>query len=690
MSRRSSQTILISPLTNDRLTLHSTPDDRLKPISPSKSTRHDPNRTKSHRGKLGEASKDKDNSETMGRSKDATNIPGELPGLKTSNRGKSEVRADGALGSPAIVSTEPTPPSSPPQPSNRKSLDTRPSTATDRRHSTKKSTSNGIKAFFRRSNSQVTDELTFNPRPTSSKSMKLRDVSLDLPHEPPRHKTTSLSADNSPLNSHSNSPKSPGSPTSASAPTESSMWLQAPQLGPFEKPNRSSTGQNLMEKGKIMFHESSRPPRPVRSPSASEIHDHTTSKTSTFPFSLPAAEGAGLKARRMSSTLPGSFVVPTCELNDEFVSTSKLPGWKKEVGKGATARVKIMCRKGDSKDVHYAVKEFRKRASKESEEDYQRKVKSEYSIAKSLHHPNIVETVRLCTHSGRWNHVMRYCTYGELYSLLQRKYFKPEDINCFFKQLLRGVNHLHQHGIAHRDIKLENLLLSEEGYIKITDFGVSEVFSGEHPGLREANGECGKHMDDYRMSKPGICGSLPYIAPEVLEKKGEYDPRPLDVWSCAIVFLTLYWGGYPWSSASRSDSGYQKFVAGWDAFLAEHPDGTITDDYFPRCGPLMSKLPHTGMKRLMLKMLHPIPEKRITVAEVLNTGWFKGIECCCQESDAKAEDLKRTTSIDVAGKNSCKLMNKMLVIKKHNHIPPPVKRMPQHRFDMGDGYSRYD
>lgn len=619
---------------------------------------------------------------------------GELHKSRASRGGKSEVRADGALGSPAIVSTEPTPPSSPPQPSSRTSLEKRPFTATDSRNTVKRSSSHGIKAFFRRSNSHATEDMKANSRPTSSKSLKVRDSVPDTPLEPPRHKTVSLSADNSPLNSHSNSPKSPGSPASTSSNTGSSTWLLTPQPEHFDKPTRASTGHSLMEKGKTMFQDHSGPPRPLhhrmRSPSASDIHEHISSKNVPFPFSIPATEGAGVKARRFSSTSPSDLIVDTCELNDEFVSASKLPGWKKEVGKGATARVKIMCRKGDTKDHQYAVKEFRKRTAQESEEEYQRKVKSEYLIAKSLHHPNIVGTVRLCTHSGRWNHVMEYCPYGDVYSLVQRKYLKVDDNICFFKQLLRGVAHLHSHGIAHRDIKLENLLLSEEGYIKITDFGVSEVFSGEHPGLREADGECGKNMDDCRKSKPGICGSLPYIAPEVLEKKGEYDPRPLDVWSCAISFLTLHWGAYPWSSASRSDQLYKRFIEGWDAFLAEHPDGIVTDEHFPKCGPLLSRLPHPGMKRLMLKMLHPIPEKRITISEALNTGWVKSIECCCQESDLKPDDLKRISSIDVAGKNSCKLANKMLVIKKHNHLPPPIKRLPQHRFDMGDGYSRYD
>ena len=70
---------------------------------------------------------------------------------------------------------------------------------------------------------------------------------------------------------------------------------------------------------------------------------------------------------------------------------------------------------------------------------------------------------------------------------------KRKDRLCLFKQLIQGVGYLHAHGIAHRDIKLENLLLTKDSKLKITDFGVSEVFSGTHPGLRESGGQCGQN-----------------------------------------------------------------------------------------------------------------------------------------------------------------------------------------------------
>jgi len=243
------------------------------------------------------------------------------------------------------------------------------------------------------------------------------------------------------------------------------------------------------------------------------------------PWGMAAETGAGLKSRRLSLSLPDEFNVGVIQLYDEYTDQSKLLGRRgKYVGKGATANVRLMLKKGCSNEC-YAVKEFRGKSSNEREADYEKKVKSEYSIAKSAHHPNIVETFHLGTHNGHWNHVMEFCDQGDLFSLVNQKYLDKDkhagDRLCLFKQLIQGLNYLHNNGIAHRDIKLENLLITKESKLKITDFGVSEVFCGIHPGLNSAGGECGKGMNEVRLCAPGMCGSPPYVAPEVVAKKGK-------------------------------------------------------------------------------------------------------------------------------------------------------------------------
>jgi protein-serine/threonine kinase len=394
-------------------------------------------------------------------------------------------------------------------------------------------------------------------------------------------------------------------------------------------------------------------------------------------FSRPANHGVGMKARRLSMSLPDEFIIDWCDIDKEFKSSSLMPGKRgKILGKGATSEVRIMARRGAaSKDEELvAVKEFRERDKAETEEDYIMKIKSEYSIAKSLHHPNIVETVRLCTNRTRWNHVMEFCSHGEIYSLVERKlfaggvdgFYSRDDRLCFFKQLLHGVDYLHCHGIAHRDIKLENLLLSKQGHLKISDFGVAEVFSGEHPGLRASGGECGKNMGNIRLSAPGICGSLPYIAPEVLEKNHSYDPRPLDIWSCAVVYLTMTFGGCPWQAAKTEYEYYARFKKGWDQWLLEHPDGLFVDgpDGHPKCGKLFSLIEPPSIKRLILRMLHPIPDKRITIREVMKTSCIRNINCCCPESYEEKKVV-----FDAAGPaQSVRFAPPKKFL--HHHIPP--------------------
>ena len=352
----------------------------------------------------------------------------------------------------------------------------------------------------------------------------------------PRASSRRLSATPSPNTTRSNSPPSPGSPDELTIQRQTT----APEPVPSQflnngKKSRSSTGLGLRNKlyGITFATPAPKRPQPLRHRATSvdletgiQIANKSAHPELTRnPWGFPAEAGTGLKARRMSLNLPDDFTVDVVELHKEFADQSKIIGRRgKTLGKGATSTVRLMVRKGGPSEL-YAVKEFRGKQPHEKEEDYEKKVKSEYSIAKSLHHPNIVETVRLCIHQGRWNHVMEYCQEGDLFSLVQKGYLTKDDRLsdrlCIFKQLVQGIHYLHNHGIAHRDIKLENILVTSQSKLKITDFGVSEVFSGIHPGLRSAGGQCGKDMNEMRLCAPGICGSMPYIAPEVVIKSGQ-------------------------------------------------------------------------------------------------------------------------------------------------------------------------
>ncbi|MCJ1474017.1 hypothetical protein MMC13_002675 [Lambiella insularis] len=574
---------------------------------------------------------------------------------------------------PLIINTPATPPASnvrsTPKPANKTlPMDIPQSPSTNARM-------NPFKKLFRRSNSHLLENPNGNSLTMTSSSVPTIVVPSD------RTPSYSISASHSPSTSQSNTPPSPSSPTMTLNESSEAKW--EPQK--LDKTARSLTGLSLRNK---LLPIAGSKPRPIRqrSTSASHLGDQSVEAGNMMSsrdfFSRPAETGAGLKARKMSVNFPEDFLVDTIELDKEFTSASKLPGKRgKHLGKGATATVRLMTRKGHGEEI-YAVKEFRKRGQNEDIEEYDKKVKSEYTIAKSLHHPNIVESVRLCTHAGRWNVVMEYCSYGELFTLVEKQYLTLEDNLCLWKQLLRGVRHLHNHGIAHRDIKLENLLVNEEGHLKITDFGVSEVFCGEHPGLSAAGGECGKNMGEMRRCEPGICGSLPYIAPEVLEKKDNYDPRPLDVWSCAIVLLTMMFHGQPWTQASKSQPAYAKFADAWDTTLKAEEQGATTDGGVPKDpGRMFKAVAKPALRILLLKMMNPFPERRIRIQDAVNDRWVKMIECCAHDEDT-GETAK---TIDASKGSSCRLSKN--VKRSHNHLPPAKNWVPQHRFDMGEGWN---
>ncbi|KAF9993276.1 serine/threonine-protein kinase HAL4/sat4, partial [Entomortierella chlamydospora] len=189
-----------------------------------------------------------------------------------------------------------------------------------------------------------------------------------------------------------------------------------------------------------------------------------------------------------------------------------------------------------------------------------------------------------------------YCCGGDLYNSIKQGHMSRVEIDCCFKQLIHGVAYLHSMGVAHRDIKPENLLLDGQGRLKITDFGVSDVFR-----------MCWEKSP--HLSK-GLCGSEPYIAPEEFKSK-EYDARRVDVWACGIVYYCMVYQGIPFRAATAQDPNYQHFL-----------DMRAVNNYEP-----LERLPF-GARNLMKKILDPNPETRITIEGILEDEWFKNIETC--------------------------------------------------------------
>lgn len=222
------------------------------------------------------------------------------------------------------------------------------------------------------------------------------------------------------------------------------------------------------------------------------------------------------------------------------------------VGRGAFGIVRIS-HKTDPKDNNreqlYAVKEFRRRPQ-ESPKKYQKRLTSEFCISSSLRHPNVIHTLDLLQDAkGDYCEVMEFCAGGDLYTLvLAAGKLEVQEADCYFKQLMCGVEYLHEMGVAHRDLKPENLLLTTHGSLKITDFGNGECF--RMAWEKEA------HMT------AGLCGSAPYIAPEEYTDK-EFDPRAVDVWATGVIYMAMRTGRHLWRVAKRDeDEFFDRYIEG--------------------------------------------------------------------------------------------------------------------------------
>lgn len=128
------------------------------------------------------------------------------------------------------------------------------------------------------------------------------------------------------------------------------------------------------------------------------------------------------------------------------------------VGRGAFGIVRV-AHKTDAKDPKrehlYAVKEFKQRPG-ESAKKYQKRLTAEFCISSSMQHPNVINTLDLLQDDkGTYCEVMEYCSGGDLYTLvLAAGQLEVVEADCFFKQLMRGVEYMHEMGVAHRDLKL--------------------------------------------------------------------------------------------------------------------------------------------------------------------------------------------------------------------------------------------
>lgn len=309
------------------------------------------------------------------------------------------------------------------------------------------------------------------------------------------------------------------------------------------------------------------------------------------------------------------------------------------LGAGAGGAVKLVNRLSDKKV--FAVKEFRAKYQNESKRDYAKKITGEYCIGSTLKHPNIIETVEICYENERILQVMEYCDF-DLFAIVMSNQMSREEIDCCFKQILSGIHYLHSMGLAHRDLKLDNCVVDARGIVKIIDFGSAVVFS--YPFTKNL------------IEAQGVVGSDPYLAPEVCVFS-KYDPRPVDVWSVAIIYCCMMLKKFPWKVPKMTDSSFRMFSTRGDftqfsEILTRTPEQyygvsdmsdikEAVDEIEEPTGNAHTSS-ETGANRLLLalpqdcrtligRMVELAPACRISVEDCFKDPWLKGVHMCTVE-----------------------------------------------------------
>jgi serine/threonine-protein kinase Chk1 len=213
-------------------------------------------------------------------------------------------------------------------------------------------------------------------------------------------------------------------------------------------------------------------------------------------------------------------------------------------------------------------------------------------------HPNIIEWFATGEDDvWRWI-AMEFAEGGDLFDKIEADVGVLEDIaHLYFLQLIGGVSFMHSKGVAHRDLKPENILLSESGNLKIADFGMATMF--EYKGARKQSST--------------MCGSPPYIAPEVLqcarqEKKSDaakYSADLVDIWSCGVILFVLLVGNTPWDEPTSGSWEFQEYV---------RTNGRSTDS-------LWGRLPGDALS-LLRGMMNIEARKRFSFAQIRQHPWY--------------------------------------------------------------------
>jgi len=212
------------------------------------------------------------------------------------------------------------------------------------------------------------------------------------------------------------------------------------------------------------------------------------------------------------------------------------------------------------------------------DEEFRRRFKNESRAIAMFSHPNIVSIYDVGSGEGPQYIVMEYINGITLQQYIDAKKVLPlHDAIAIMEQTLKGIQHAHERGVVHRDLKPQNIMLLEDGTVKVTDFGIARMAS----------------VDTKTMSEMAL-GSVHYISPE--QASGEETDFKADIYSLGVILYVLTTGKFPFDGDTPVSVALQH--------VQKQPDN-------PR---MINDTISVGMDQIVMKAMQKSPEKRFESA----------------------------------------------------------------------------
>ncbi|KAI1772302.1 hypothetical protein F4818DRAFT_444528 [Hypoxylon cercidicola] len=315
----------------------------------------------------------------------------------------------------------------------------------------------------------------------------------------------------------------------------------------------------------------------------SEMAGPTAVANNAGPAAIPPVMQAAVDARATGSK-------PSSRTSRTSIPTQS-GKWilGKTIGAGSMGKVKlarkedgteqVACKiipRGSTEDNHHS------RADKErADQSKEIRTAREAAIVTLLQHPHVCGMRDVVRTNYHWYMLFEYVNGGQMLDyIISHGKLKEKQARKFSRQIASALDYCHRNSIVHRDLKIENILISKTGDIKIIDFGLSNLFAPRG------------HLKTF-------CGSLYFAAPELLQARAYTGPE-VDIWSFGIVLYVLVCGKVPFDDQSMP-ALHAKIKKG----LVDYPSWLSNE-----------------CRHLLSRMLVTDPRQRATMYEVLNHPWM--------------------------------------------------------------------